>query len=172
MRRSIKEKINYDLEQGRKYKATLRLKNLINEFPDDLTLRNQLAEIYYKGGFLDEAGKFWILTDEQNSEIERCIEIYKNSVNNSGNQILKDIIFRGNKNKLSANQQTILNELEKDSFEKTKNIPHFNSKKNYSEKLDNKETYKDKLIKYAFVAVLLFILLLIILGIIKIIEWF
>ena len=35
MQRSSSDKINYDLEQGRKYKATLRLRNLINEFPND-----------------------------------------------------------------------------------------------------------------------------------------
>ena len=172
MQRSSSDKINYDLEQGRKYKATLRLRNLINEFPNDLTLRNKLAEIYYESGFLDEAGKFWILSEERNSEIERCIEIYKNSVNNSGNQILKDIVFRGDKTKLSPHLQSILNELEKDSFEKTKNIPNFLPKKNYREENNYKETFKDKLIKYLFFGFLIFIVLLIILGFVKLIEWF
>ncbi|WP_413533942.1 DUF6584 family protein [Empedobacter brevis] len=53
MQKSLLDKINYDLEQGRKYKATLRLRNLINYFPNDLTFRNKLAEIYYESGFLD-----------------------------------------------------------------------------------------------------------------------
>lgn len=172
MHRSSSQKVNYDLEQGRKYKATLRLRNLINEFPNDLTLRNKLAEIYYESGFLDEAGKFWILSENRNSEINRCIEIYKNSVNNSGNQILKDIVFRGDKTKLSFHLQSTLNELEKDSFEKTKNIPNFQPKKNYLEKDIYKETIKDKLIKYLFFGFLLFIVLLIILGFVKLIEWF
>lgn len=172
MHRSSSQKVNYDLEQGRKYKATLRLRNLINEFPNDLTLRNKLAEIYYESGFLDEAGKFWILSENRNPEINRCIEIYKNSVNNSGNQILKDIVFRGDKTKLSFHLQSTLNELEKDSFEKTKNIPNFQPKKNYLEKDIYKETIKDKLIKYLFFGFLLFIVLLIILGFVKLIEWF
>ncbi|MGV0833620.1 DUF6584 family protein [Empedobacter brevis] len=172
MRRSVAEKIAYDLAQGRKYKATLRLKNLINEFPNDLTLRNKLAEIYYDSGFYDEAGKFWLLSEERNSEIDRCIEVYKNSVNNSGHQILKDIVFRGDKTQLSFNLQTILNNLEKDSFEKTKNIPNFQPKKNYRENDDYKQTFKDKILKYSFFAFLIFILLLLILGIIKITEWF
>ncbi len=172
MQRSSSDKINYDLEQGRKYKATLRLRNLINEFPNDLTLRNKLAEIYYESGFLDEAGKFWILSEERNSEIERCIEIYKNSVNNSGNQILKDIVFRGDKTKLSPHLQSILNELEKHSFEKTKNIHNFLPKKNYREENNYKETFKDKLLKYLFFGSLIFIVLLIILGVVKLIESF
>ncbi|MDM1549823.1 hypothetical protein HX095_01180 [Empedobacter falsenii] len=85
---------------------------------------------------------------------------------------MKDIVFRGDKTKLSPHLQSILNELEKDSFEKTKNIPNFLPKKNYREENNYKETFKDKLIKYLFFGFLIFIVLLIILGFVKLIEWF
>ncbi|SFM78875.1 hypothetical protein SAMN05421738_102305 [Algoriella xinjiangensis] len=172
MQNDLFSKIDFDIKEGRKYKATLRLRNLINEYPDELNLRNQLADLYYQSGFYDEAGKFWILSETINPEISKCIEIYKNSVNNSGNQILKDIVFRGDKNKLSINQQTILKELEKNSLEKTKTVPNFQKKKNQKNLIEYKETSKDRLIIYLFLIIIIFIVLLLILGIIKIIEWF
>lgn len=172
MQNDLFSKIDFDIKEGRKYKATLRLRNLINEYPDELNLRNQLADLYYQSGFYDEAGKFWILSETINPEISKCIEIYKNSVNNSGNQILKDIVFRGDKNKLSINQQTILKELEKNSLEKTKTVPNFQPKKNQKNLIEYKETSKDRLIIYLFLIIIIFIVLLLILGIIKIIEWF
>ena len=172
MQNDLFSKIDFDIKEGRKYKATLRLRNLINEYPDELNLRNQLADLYYQSGFYDEAGKFWILSETINPEISKCIEIYKNSVNNSGNQILKDIVFRGDKNKLSINQQTILKELEKNSLEKTKTVPNLQKKKNQKNLIEYKETSKDRLIIYLFLIIIIFIVLLLILGIIKIIEWF
>ena len=80
-----------------KYKAADRLRNLINEYPDELGLRNNLAELYYDAGFLDAAGKYWIFTESNQPHIKQCVKLYRESVNNSGNQILKDVIFKGNK---------------------------------------------------------------------------
>ncbi|WP_435524080.1 DUF6584 family protein [Chryseobacterium indoltheticum] len=42
----------------------------------------------------DEAGKFWILSEPQNFEMMEAVDIYRNSLSNSGNAILKDIVFR------------------------------------------------------------------------------
>ena len=48
-------RIDQDLKEGRKKKACDRLRNMINQFPDDLSLRKKLGQIYYEAGFLDEA---------------------------------------------------------------------------------------------------------------------
>ena len=71
---------------------------MINQFPNDLSLRRRLGQIYFEAGFLDEAGKFWILSKPENNEMENAVEIYRKSLSNSGNAILKDIVFRGDKN--------------------------------------------------------------------------
>lgn len=39
-------RINEDLKAGRKKKACDKLRNLINEFPDDISLREKLGQIY------------------------------------------------------------------------------------------------------------------------------
>lgn len=39
-------RIDEDLKAGKKKKACDRLRNLINEFPDDISLREKLGQIY------------------------------------------------------------------------------------------------------------------------------
>ncbi|UQB69227.1 DUF6584 family protein [Epilithonimonas zeae] len=128
-------RIDEDLKAGRKKKACDRLRNLINEFPDDISLREKLGQIYYDSGFKDEAGKFWILSEIQGFEMKEAVDIYRNSLSNSGNAILKDIVFRGDKNQLSEYSKNILNELESDSFRKTRHIPEFKRKDREKRKL-------------------------------------
>jgi len=101
---NLKEKLNKidsEIENGLKFKASDRLKNLIQENPNETQLWNKLAELYYEGGFLDSAGKYWILTEPKDERITKCVEMYEKSVNYSGYQILQEITFRGDKKRLS-----------------------------------------------------------------------
>lgn len=161
-------RIEQDLKDGRKKKACDRLRNMINQFPDDISLREKLAQIYYESGFKDEAGKFWILSEPQNFEMKEAVEIYRNSLSNSGNAILKDIVFRGDKNRLSEYSINILNELEVDSFKRTKHVPDFKPKKrekgNY---VDSKDNFFSRV---GFLLVIGGIILLLFLGIVKLYE--
>jgi hypothetical protein len=161
-------KIEKDLKEGRKKKACDRLRNLINEFPDDTSLREKLGQIYYDSGFKDEAGKFWILSEPKNTEMKEAVEIYRNTFSNSGNAILKDIVFRGDKSKLSDYTKNILKELESDSLKKTKRIPDFKPKNrekgNYTE---SKSSFLGTVGFYLFIGGLI---LLPILGFFKLFE--
>lgn len=161
-------RIEEDLKAGRKKKACDRLRNLINEFPDDISLREKLGQIYYDSGFKDEAGKFWVLSEIQDFEMKEAVEIYRKSLSNSGNAILKDIVFRGDKNQLSQYSRDILNELESDSFRKTKHIPDFKrkgrEKRNYTE---SKDSFLSKIGFYLFIGG---IILLPVLGFVKLCE--
>jgi hypothetical protein len=61
------QKIDFETENGLKFKVSDRLLNLIQENPKETKLWNKLAELNYESGFLDSAGKYWILrqpTDE------------------------------------------------------------------------------------------------------------
>jgi hypothetical protein len=161
-------KIEQDLKTGKKKKACERLRNLINEYPDDLSLREKVAQIYYDAGFKDEAGKFWILSEPQSFEMKEAVEIYRSSLSNSGNAILKDIVFRGNKNKLPAYTLNIIKELEADSFRKTRHIPDFKRKSrekgNYTE---NESSFISTLGFYLLIGA---VILIPVLGCIKFFE--
>ncbi|MCY0967542.1 DUF6584 family protein [Chryseobacterium wangxinyae] len=161
-------RIEQDIKEGRKKKACDRLRNMINQFPDDILLREKLAQLYYDSGFKDEAGKYWILSEPQNFEMKEAVEIYRKSFSNSGNAILKDIVFRGSKTQLSDFAQNTLKELESDSLKKTKRVPHFKPKNrekgNYTE---SKNGFFSNVGFYLFIGG---VILLPILGFVKLLE--
>ena len=166
-------KIEFDIKNGLKFKAADRLRNMINQYPNETELWNRLAELYYESGFLASAGKYWILTEPKNDRIKKSVEIYEKSVNYSGTEILKDITFRGDRTKLSEFGQKKLTELELSSKKKSNYIPKFtpitNRKKKSKEK--QKETWKDELIGIVFWSVLILIGILIIIGFQTVLNW-
>ncbi|MEC5158582.1 tetratricopeptide repeat protein [Chryseobacterium sp. MP_3.2] len=173
---SLKEKLNKidsEIYGGLKFKATDRLRNLIQENPNDIELWNKLAEIYYESGFLDSAGKYWILTEPIEERIKNCIEIYEKSVNYSGYQILQEMVFRGDKSKLPEYARQKLTRLESDSIAKVKHFPKFNPKLNVQKKFksEQKQTLKEKLGGLVFFSVLIIIGFLIIVGLITVKKW-
>jgi cytochrome c-type biogenesis protein CcmH/NrfG len=167
------EKIDSEIENGLKFKASDRLRNLIQENPNETQLWNKLAELYYESGFLDSAGKYWILTEPTDERIIKCVEIYEKSVNYSGYQILQEITFRGDKTQLSEFAQKKLAELESDSKERTNHIPEFKPKVNKPKKQNQKyvQTFKDKLGGYVIFGIVAVILVLIIIGFVSVIKW-
>ena len=165
------EKIDSEIENGLKFKASDRLRNLIQENPNETHLWNKLAELYYDSGFLDSAGKYWILTEPTDNRIKKCVEIYEKSVNYSGYQILQEITFRGDKTKLSEFAQKKLAELESDSKEKTNHIPEFKPKVNKKKNSKYEQTFKGKLGGFVFFSILALIGIFIIVGFVTIIGW-
>ena len=166
------EKIDFEIENGLKSKASDRLRNLIQENPNEIQLWNKLAELYYESGFLDSAGKYWILTEPTDERIKKCVEIYEKSVNYSGYQILQEIMFRGDKSKLSEFAQNKLTELEADSKKKTGYIPKFTPKNNKQKRASkHKQSFKDKLGGYLLAGFFISIVILIIIGFATVIKW-
>ena len=168
------ESIETDIQNGLKFKTADRLRNLINQYPNEQKLWNKLAELYYESGFLDGAGRYWILTEPTDERIKKSIEAYQKSVNYSGYQILQEITFRGDKSKLSEYGKKKLTELENDSLEKVSYIPKFakNLNRNERKKQKNKKrTFKDKLIEKLIIGIFISIPILAIIGIIALIDW-
>ena len=167
------DKINSEIENGLKFKASDRLRNLIQENPNETQLWSKLAELHYESGFLDSAGKYWILTEPTDERIKKCVEIYEKSVNYSGYQILQEITFRGDKTKLSEFAQNKLAELESDSKKKADYVPEFKPKTNKQKrkKRNSKITFKDKLTLYPIIGVFIFLGICSIIGIVTVIKW-
>ncbi|AXT53181.1 hypothetical protein D1818_20985 [Aquimarina sp. BL5] len=166
-------KIESEIDSGLKLKAADRLRNLINQYPNEIELWNRLAELYYESGFLDAAGRYWILTEPSEDRIKKCVEIYEKSVNYSGTKILQNITFRGDKSQLSEFAQKKLTDLESDSKKKSNYIPKFvpklNKQKRKTEK--HKDPLSNKLIGFILGGFLLSIPVFAIIGLIKVIDW-
>ena len=161
------EKIDIEIENGLRNKASDRLRNLIQENPNNIQLWNKLAELYYQSGFLDAAGKYWILTEPIDDRIKKCVDIYEKSVNYSGYKILQDITFRGEKSKLSLFAQNKLAELESDSKEKINHIPKFKPRVNKQKKKKQRfnETGKGRFVIIMIIGILILIVILVLIGI-------
>ncbi|GAE66048.1 hypothetical protein H3Z85_11860 [Chryseobacterium indologenes] len=160
-------KIEQDLKEGRKKKACDRLRNLINQSPDDISLRKSLGNIYYEAGFLDEAGKFWILCEPENDTMKMAVEVYRKSLSSSGNAILKDIVFRGDKNLLDDYAKNVISGLEENSFKLTKQIPEFKRKAIVKEIPTSEINFFTKAGIFLLIGL---VILLPVLGIVKIFE--
>jgi len=170
---SALRKIEFNINNGLKLKAAVQLGTLINKNPNNIELRNRLAELYFEAGFLDAAGKFWILNDSKDQNVKRCVEIYEKSVNHSGNRILLDLKFRGDKTLLSRYAQNKLAELEKDSLDKTNSIPDFKEKENEHIEANTKKNNPilEKLGCGIAIAIVLFLVAAVIIGSKAIFQW-
>ncbi len=173
---NLQEKLNRideEIKSGLKLKAADRLRNLINDYPNELSLWNKLAELYYQSGFLDAAGRYWILFEPTDDRIKESIEAYKKSVNNSGYQILQEITFRGEKKKLPEYAQKKLEELEADSKKKAQYVPRFTKKLNKKERKEKEtpQSFRDKVIEKLFFGCLIAIPILVIIGLIRVFQW-
>jgi len=168
------ERIDAEIKRGLKMKAADRLRNLINQYPNELILLERLAELYYQSGFLDAAGKLWILIEPKEKKIIKCVEIYEKSVNYSGTQILNDIMFRGDKNQLSEYGRKKLSLLEKDSQQKSNYIPRFSPKLNKTQRNklnENQSFFFARLLPFLLLLAMTLVLILTTIGFLTIIGW-
>ncbi len=166
-------KIDKEIQQGLKMKAADRLRNLINQYPNELIIWEKLAELYYNSGFLDAAGKFWILSEPKKEVIKKCVTLYEKSVNYSGTQILNEIIFRGDKNKLSDYAKNKLSALEKSSKDKSGYVPTFSPKLNKTQKKNQIYTSStlEKMIPFVLLIALISMLVLAMVGLGIVMNW-
>ncbi|MFF5918593.1 DUF6584 family protein [Streptomyces flavochromogenes] len=67
-------RVDADLIAGRVPMARQRLRGLVSSFPDDLTLRRRLAEVYRLYGDAAEAGRWMYLEEDRNAEETAAFE--------------------------------------------------------------------------------------------------
>ncbi len=167
------ERIDRKSKNGLKLKSADRLRNLINEHPNEMMIWKKLVELYYDSGFLDAAGRYWVLTEPTDERIQKAQEIYLESVNYSGTKILNDITFRGNKEDLPTYAEQRLSELENDSYSKSKYVPQFNPKvsKNEQQKLNKSKQSNSSIALVIFITCILALVSFTVIGIISTINW-
>lgn len=161
-------KITADIESGLKFKAANQLRNLINIHPNEMELRDKLANLYYDAGFFDAAGKYWILKDSMADHVRKCVAKYEGTVNYSARQILFDLKFRGDKELLSDYAKKKLIALEEESMQKSGYVPNFTPK----ERIQYPEAGNDFISRFIGAAVIVFLVSVPIFAIIGIISLF
>jgi len=109
------EAVQDDIAQGNLGRARDRLHGLIAHYPNELTLRTHIAEIYSQLQYPSMAGRYWYLEESKTERmISACAE-FERSCGNDPLQILLSLKFKGNieaitstfaKEKLQSLQQT------------------------------------------------------------------
>lgn len=165
------ERAQSEINSGLKQRASNRLQNVINTYLDAVEARELLAQMYYDSGFLDMAGRFWMLTPPTDDKIKVSIEIYKKSVNYSPLQILIDIKYRGHKTGLTDYARATLLDLEAQAAKKGYGNPY--KPREYKEKsiTKNPNWIKEKFEKYFLLSIVFLCISFFLVGFVVCLMW-
>jgi len=87
--------IERDIENGDLGKARQRLHGLVSSYPDDLSLRRRLGEVYAALRYPAMAGRYWYLEEEKTAAMAAACAAFERSCGNDPLQILLALKYRG-----------------------------------------------------------------------------
>jgi len=151
-------KIEKDIENHDLGKARDRLHGLIQAYPEDLSLRKKLGDIYFKLQYPTMAGRYWYLEENKTPEMLQACQRFEKSMGNSPNEIVRALKFKGDSaiiNKLSLNYTS-------------SNIQH----RVISQIVQGpEETWKDTLVTIGCISILLILIITACIGLYTIFNW-
>ena len=89
------DNVKTDIAQGDLGKARDRMHGLIANYPNNLSIRRQLGDIYWKLQVPAMAGRYWYLEKDKSAEMESACRKFENQCGNDPMQILFALKFRG-----------------------------------------------------------------------------
>jgi hypothetical protein len=92
---TVLAKVDEDLRRDNLGTARDRLHSLVRAYPDDLSLRARLAEIYDRMHFPAMAGRYWYFEERRTPNVEAAIRAFERSCNNNPLLMLSALKFRG-----------------------------------------------------------------------------
>lgn len=152
------KKIEEDIENNNFGKARDRLHGLISTYPNELYLRKQLGDIYYKLQYPEMAGRYWYLEEHKTDIMHESCLLFEKSMGNDPYHISRALKFKGDSihikrldkdQNLSLVQKTVVEELV----------------------YEYQETWQDKLVPLSCLVFLAFLLFSAIVGIFTIWNW-
>ena len=114
---TVLSRVEADLHRGDQGKARDRLHTLVFNYPNDVALRTQLAEVYYRLQFPAMAGRYWYLGGYRTPEMETAVAAFEKSCGNDPLLMLSAVKFRGDpyeipnyaRDRLTALRQAVRN---------------------------------------------------------------
>lgn len=163
------DRVDQDLGKGLKKKAINRLHGLIKTYPNELAFRSKLGHIYLDIGFMDSAGKYFILEKDRTDVMEKAVAIYMDSVSQSGWQILRDIQFEGDTESLNEYARNAVREFERLSKRETGRVPTYRSRRIGVPSIKRKWTFDFG--SFLIVGALISVAVLALIGFFTVIKW-
>ncbi|EOP53219.1 hypothetical protein IIW_01755 [Bacillus cereus VD136] len=151
-------KIEKDIENHDLGKARDRLHGLIQAYPEDLSLRKKLGDIYFKLQYPTMAGRYWYLEENKTPEMLQACQRFEKSMGNSPNEIVRALKFKGD--------SAIINTLSLNYTSST--IQH----RVISQIVQGpEETWKDTLVTIGCISILLILIITACIGLYTIFNW-
>lgn len=88
-------KIERDIVSGDYGKARDRLHGLIATYPNDLSLRRKLGEVYWQLQYPAMAGRYWYLEEDKSPDMVAACHVFEQWCGDNSFQILLSLKFRG-----------------------------------------------------------------------------
>lgn len=88
-------KIEKDIKNNDLGKARERLHGLIQSYPNDLSLRKKLGDIYFRLQYPTMAGRYWYLEENKTPEMIQACQQFEKSMGNNTNEIVRVLKFKG-----------------------------------------------------------------------------
>ncbi len=105
------KRVESEIAAGDLGKARDRLHGLSRTYPDDLSLRSRLAEIYWKLQFPHMAGCYWFLEDNQTDDTRHAVASFEKRCGGDPWIMLHSIKFRGHPDSVSPFAKQRLDDL-------------------------------------------------------------
>ncbi|EJR59769.1 DUF6584 family protein [Bacillus toyonensis] len=152
------KRIEEDIENNNLGKARERLHGLIFTYPNELHLRKQIGDIYYKLQYPEMAGRYWYLEEHKTDIMHESCLLFEKSMGNDPYHIARALKFKGDSSKIKKLY---------------KEQPLSPIQKKVAEELvyEYKETWEDKLLSLGCLVFLAFLLFSAIVGIFTIWNW-
>ncbi|MCP4540029.1 MAG: DNA helicase [Chloroflexi bacterium] len=96
------KKVEQDISFGDYGKARDRLHGLIATYPNDLTLRRKLGDIYWRLQYPAMAGRYWYLEENKSPDMLAACTTFEQSCGHSLFHILLSLKFRGDPNSINS----------------------------------------------------------------------
>ncbi|MEN1937895.1 DUF6584 family protein [Paenibacillus sp. 102] len=151
-------KIEKDIENHNLGKARERLHGLIQSYPDDLSLRKKLGDIYFRLQYPTMAGRYWYLEENKTPEMIQACQQFEKAMGNSPDEIVRALKFKGDSaiiNNLSLKYSCLT--IQSHVVEQIVTAPE--------------ETWKDKLVPIGCISTLLIIIACTCIGLYTIFNW-
>ncbi len=157
-------KINDDISQGNLGKARDRLHSLISTFPNELSLRDKLADVYLKLQNPAMAGRYAYLNENKTAELQNAIVVFEKECGSKALNKFLAIKFKGNLKLLNDSfASKIIIDLQDEI--KRENRLRINLVDKDRDKYEYQSTTFDLFLPYIFIAIVLSALFFMIIGI-------
>ena len=172
MKEETSSRIQADIAASDLGKARDRLHGLMATYPDDLTLRLRLGQVYWELQYPAMAGRYWYLEEDKTPTIVAACQSFERSCGNDPAKLLLALKFRGDIERIRDTHagRTLL-ELQRRAEESYGYIIEFGKTGRERYQYTRWSGARGRLILVTFAVAVLVALGLMVVGLVTVLQW-